>query len=80
MYLTHHGGKGERATGVGWPEKYATIEECAQRCEEVADCGAFHYYGNKDRYYTDCYLWKQGDFGPNLNDGRDRYAGICYSL
>eukprot|EP00092_Neocalanus_flemingeri_P103940 GFUD01133053.1.p1 GENE.GFUD01133053.1~~GFUD01133053.1.p1 ORF type:complete len:215 (+),score=35.77 GFUD01133053.1:40-684(+) len=72
---------GGRATGVGWPEKFPTVEKCAKRCEEVADCKAFHYYGAKDTHasnaYTDCYLHKKGTLGTYLADGRDRYAGIC---
>jgi len=70
---------GVQASGVGWPEKYKTVEECARRCEQVENCRAFHYYGDKDKVYQDCYLQSAGKVGPWLDDGRDRYAGVCSS-
>ena len=68
---------GGRATEVGWSEKHATVEECSKRCEEVADCQAFHYYGVKDGHKTDCYLHKKGYISSQQPDGRDRFAGVC---
>jgi len=72
---------GVKISGVGWPEKYKTVEECARRCEQVENCRAFHYYGDKDKQgaYQHCYLQSAGKVGPWLDDGRDRYAGVCSS-
>ena len=79
-YIVNSGGKAEGISG--WPEKHDSVEECAKRCEELPDCQAFHYYGPEDpspdfNGYKDCYLQKFGDIGPQLGDGRDRYAGVC---
>lgn len=76
---------GGKADGVLWPETYATAEKCAQRCEAVPSCAAFHWYGSKDVYnsagasgFKACYMHKAGKMSPaDLKDGRDRYAGEC---
>jgi len=68
---------GGKINGVGWPVKASTVEDCAKRCSDVPQCRAFHFYGHKDNYYKDCYLHKYGEIGPQLDDGRDRYAGSC---
>eukprot|EP00091_Calanus_sinicus_P010568 TRINITY_DN2447_c0_g1_i4.p2 TRINITY_DN2447_c0_g1~~TRINITY_DN2447_c0_g1_i4.p2 ORF type:complete len:115 (-),score=5.71 TRINITY_DN2447_c0_g1_i4:149-493(-) len=65
-----------RATGVKWPEKFNSVEECAEKCENVADCNAFHYYDRQDKVYRDCYLHKGGIISPQLDDGRRRLAGV----
>ena len=69
--------EGEADGILGWPEKHDTVEACAERCEDLTDCKAFHYYGPGDRYYKDCYLEKGGVIGPQLSDGRKRFAGVC---
>ena len=61
----------------GWPEKHDTVGACAKRCEDLSDCKAFHYYGPGDEAYKDCYLQKGGVIGPQLSDGRNRFAGVC---
>ena len=67
-----------RADGItSWPEKYDTVELCAQRCEDLPDCKAFHYYGPGDNAYKDCYLEKGGIIGPQLSDNKNRLAGVC---
>jgi len=66
------------ADGItGWGEKYDTVELCAQRCEDLPDCKAFHYYGPGDEAYKNCFLQKGGEVGPQLDDGRNRLAGVC---
>ena len=67
-----------RADGIkSWPEKYPSVEACAKRCRDLSDCTAFHYYGPGDEAYQDCYLHKGGIIGPQLEDGRNRMAGVC---
>ena len=66
------------ADGItGWGEIYDTVELCAQRCEDLPDCKAFHYYGPGDEAYKNCFLQKGGEVGPQLDDGRNRLAGVC---
>ena len=66
---------GERASEVEWPE---SVEDCAKRCEELTDCQAFYYYGEKDTEKPKaCFLHKSGILSLYRNDGRDRYGGIC---
>ena len=66
------------ADGIsGWPEKHDSVEACAKRCEDLADCQAFHYYDRTDPAYRDCYLQKGGVIGPQLDDGRIRLSGEC---
>ena len=53
------------------------MEECAARCEDLADCGGFHYYGEGDQGCQNCFTYKYAEISPPLSDGRIRYAGAC---
>merc|ERR1712013_75598 len=65
------------ADGVGWPEKHDSVEACAQRCKDLKDCQAFHYYNVSEPSDRTCYLQKGGIIGPQLDDGVMRLAGVC---
>ena len=69
---------GDAINGVGWPLKFASVEECAQKCSATAQCSGFHYYGPGDDYYQDCYIKKDVKWiTADLADGRDRFGGVC---
>ena len=65
------------ADGVGWPEKHDSVEACAQRCKDLKDCQAFHYYNVPEPSERTCYLQRGGIIGPQLDDGVMRLAGVC---
>ena len=69
---------GKPATGVNYPEKFNTIAECAAKCREVSDCHLFHYYGEGDEFYKDCYLDKSGRLSYWPRYDRNIFAGICH--
>ena len=65
-----------RADGIkDWPEHFAGVEGCANRCEELTDCKAFHYYDNYD-HDDQCYLHKGGVI-EYCEDDRNRFVGVC---
>lgn len=59
----------------GW--KFDTVDACRNKCAEITDCSAYHWYGAADKAFKDCYLHKSGVIVEGLDDGRDRYAGTC---
>ena len=70
---------GNRIPGVAWPMKNVdSVENCAQKCTEIRECNGFHYYGQTDGSYGDCYLKQEvTSIATNLADNRGRYGGIC---
>ena len=70
---------GDQFEGVNWPEtSIKSVQKCAELCEMNVRCDGFHYYGSSDDYFGDCYLKTNvTSVSKDLDDGRERYGGIC---